>query len=175
MGIVEANDPDAATVNDNGTLWSVDEDIPIENAKFCMFEIEVPTKYLTKFCVCPCLHVDKVAKAAKKNHVEVQYRKLSDTEQKEFDQAKGKELGCWIETSSIEPILRDRIHPSRIMSRWILTWKTDPSSPKGRKAKARLVVRGFEDPNAATVSTESPTTHDHSSGSQQPPVNTAKL
>ena len=33
----------------------------------------------------------------------------------------------------------------------------DPASPQGRKAKARLVVRGFEDPDASTVSAESPT------------------
>lgn len=102
-------------------------------------------------------NVDKqLAQVAKKNHVEIQYRNLSPTEKIEFD--KQKELGCWVETSSIEPILRDRIHPSRIMSpRWILTWKMDPTAPQGRKAKARLVVRGFEDPDAATVCTESPT------------------
>ena len=158
VSIVEANDTNATTVEDHGKLWSAVEDIPIENANFCMFEIEVSAKYLTDFCVCPCLHADKIATAAKRNHVEVQHKKLNPNEQKEFDQAKGTELGCWIETSSIEPILRDRIHPSRIMSsRWILTWKTDPSAPSGRKAKARLVVRGFEDPDAASVSTESPT------------------
>ena len=79
------------------------------------------------------------------------------SEKIEFDQAKGKEIGCWVETSaidSIEPILRDRIHPSRIMSS---RWKMEPSTPKGRKATARSVVRGFEDPDAATVCTESPT------------------
>ena len=156
--IVEANDPEADPVQDNGTLWSVAEDASIIDANFCSFEIDIPAKYLTEFCMSPSLHVDKVAKAAKKNHVEVQYKTLSPAEKKEFDQAKDKELGCWIETSSIEPILKDRIHPSRIMSsRWILTWKMDPASPQGRKAKARLVVRGFEDPDASTVNTESPT------------------
>ena len=158
VSIVEANDTNAVTVPDNGTLWPCIENIPIENANFCMFEFDVPAKYLSAFCTDPCLHAEQMVQAAKKNHVEVVYKHLSPTEKEEFDQAKGKELGCWIETSSIEPILRDKIHPSRIMSsRWILTWKVDPSSPQGRKAKARLVVRGFEGPDAASVSTESPT------------------
>ena len=156
--IVEANDPEALTVKDNGTLWPQTEDISIADANFCMFEFEVPCHVLSAFCESPCLHADRIAQAAKKNHVEIQYRNLNQAEKAEFDQAKSKELGCWVETSSIEPILKDRIHPSRIMSsRWILTWKLDPTHPQGRKAKARLVVRGFEDPDAASVCTESPT------------------
>ena len=42
-------------------------------------------------------------------------------------------------------------------SRWILTWKEDPTSEDGRKAKARLVVRGYEDPELDSVNTDSPT------------------
>ena len=44
--------------------------------------------------------------------------------------------------------MRDRIRPSRILSsRWILTWKEDASQLGGRKAKARLVVKNYEDPD----------------------------
>ena len=42
-------------------------------------------------------------------------------------------------------------------SRWILTWKDDPSSTTGRKAKARLVVKGFQDPDIGTLCSDSPT------------------
>lgn len=42
-------------------------------------------------------------------------------------------------------------------SKWVLTWKEDPTSPSGRKPKARLVIRGFQDPEVGLVSTESPT------------------
>ena len=39
--------------------------------------------------------------------------------------------------------------------RWIYTWKsadvTSPASPDGKKAKARLVVLGFEDPDLDKV------------------------
>ena len=107
VSIVEANDPNAVTVQDNGTLWPCTENIPIENANVCMFEFDVPTKYLSAFCTDPCLHAEQMVQAAKKNHVEVVYKHLSPSERAEFDQAKNKELGCWIETSSIEPILRD--------------------------------------------------------------------
>lgn len=58
----------------------------------------------------------------------------------------------------MEPLLRDKIHPDRIMSsKWVLTWKEDASQPSGRKPKARLVIRGFQDPEVGLASTESPT------------------
>ena len=54
--------------------------------------------------------------------------------------------------------MRDKIHPSRIMaSRWILTWKEDPNAPNGKKAKARLVVKGFQDPDIGVLCSDSPT------------------
>ena len=97
-------------------------------------------------------------RAAKKTHTEVQYKHLSAAEKKQFDEAKKRELKCWIETETVEPLLRHKIHPSRIMSsKWVLTWKEDHSSPSGRKPKARLVIRGFQDPEVGIVSTESPT------------------
>ena len=42
-------------------------------------------------------------------------------------------------------------------SRWILTYKSDPTSPSGHKHKARLVVRGYQDPEIDQVNTDSPT------------------
>ena len=54
--------------------------------------------------------------------------------------------------------MRDKIHPSRILSsRWILTWKEDANMPNGRKAKARLVVKGFQDPDIGSLNSDSPT------------------
>ena len=41
-------------------------------------------------------------------------------------------------------------------SRWILTWKEDDNEPTGRRPKARLVVRGYQDPEIDQVSTDSP-------------------
>ena len=134
------------------------ESSEIAEAHFCSFEFVVPMKMLEKFCKNPCLHAEAMNRAAKKSHTEVNYRNLTESERKQFDEAKRKELKCWIETSTVEPILRHKIHPSRIMSsKWVLTWKEDQTSSTGRKPKARLVIRGFQDPEVGIVSTESPT------------------
>ena len=52
------------------------------------------------------------------------------------------------------------IDPRQIMkSRWILTWKPtgNPHNPSEVKAKARLVILGFQDPRLGEVRTDSPT------------------
>ena len=41
--------------------------------------------------------------------------------------------------------------------RFVLTWKKDPEEPSGKKAKARLVVLGFQDPHLGKENTCSPT------------------
>ena len=41
--------------------------------------------------------------------------------------------------------------------RFVLTWKVDPSSALGKKAKARLVVLGFQDPHLGQEETLAPT------------------
>ena len=144
-------------VSDRGTLWS-DESLERAEAQFCSFDFVAPVKTLEKFCKNPCFHAEALNRAAKKTHTEVHYRQLTKQEQQEFDQAKKKELKCWIETNTVEPLLRNKIHPTRIMtSKWVLTWKEDHTSPTGRKPKARLLIRVFQDPDVGVVSTESPT------------------
>ena len=44
---------------------------------------------------------------------------------------------------------------------WVLTWKVIPGQEK-RNAKARLVVRGFQDPDLQTLRAEAPTLARHS-------------
>ena len=44
--------------------------------------------------------------------------------------------------------------------RFVLSWKVisdEDGKPQGRKPKARLIVRGFQDPGLLEVSRESPT------------------
>ena len=154
---IEAVDRAAEGIDDKGTLWS-DESSEVADAQFCSLELVVPVKTLEKFMRNPCYQAEVMNKAAKKTHTEVQYRNRTEEEKRQFDEAKRKELKCWIETSTVEPLLRNKIHPSRIMtSKWVLTWKEDHQSPGGRKPKARLVIRGFQDPEVGLVSTESPT------------------
>ena len=155
---VENENSECIAVEDDGTLWSKCLEENIAQSNFCMFEFTAPVQQVERFCQNPCLFAKQLTKPAKKTHTEVRYSQLTEEEKKQFDEAKLKEMKCWLETDAVKPLLKSRIHPSKIMSsRWILTWKVDPTVPGGRKPKARIVVRGFEDPDLASVSTESPT------------------
>ena len=111
---------------------------PVETAfNACSFEFEMPKQQLLKCIKNPVMHETYLTSAAKKSHAEVKYHQLSPKEQELFNEAKTKELKCWLETSTVKRILKDRIHPSRIMSsRWVLTWKTDETSPLGHKSQS---------------------------------------
>ena len=48
--------------------------------------------------------------------------------------------------------------PHRAMDpRWARTWKPDDSKPSGRRAKARLIIKGFTDPDLLDIESLSPT------------------
>ena len=48
--------------------------------------------------------------------------------------------------------------PDRAMdTRWARTWKPDDSKPSGRRAKARLIIKGFTDPDLLDIESHSPT------------------
>ena len=50
------------------------------------------------------------------------------------------------------------VDPKDIMKmRFVLTWKKDPDAPGGVKAKARLVILGFQDPWLGKEKTSAPT------------------
>ena len=153
--IIEPGEDGIYLQGDSETIW----DKPVETAfNACSFEFEMPKQQLMKCIKNPMIHETYLTSAAKKSHAEVKYHQLNPKEQELFNEAKNKELKCWLETSTVKRILKDRIHPSRIMtSRWVLTWKTDETSTLGHKAKARLVVRGYQDPELHQVDTDSPT------------------
>lgn len=90
---------------------------------------------------------------------------LGAHDRKLFEEAKTKEVDSWLSTSTVCRILRHQVPAENILRcRWILTWKeadepevskTAPSSRQ--KAKARLVVLGFEDPMVDQIPRDSPT------------------
>ena len=102
-----------------------------------------------------------VASVGKRTRAEVCVKDLTWDEKLQFEKAKDAELNCWIQTSALKPILRRQLNPEQILkSRWILTWKNlheEDSSKPQRKAKARLVVLGFQDPKLCEVARDSPT------------------
>ena len=99
-----------------------------------------------------------VAAAGKRARVEVRLKELSAHEREVFAEAKQKELNCWVYTSAIQRILRTKLNPEQILkSRWVLAWKASDNPSDPRKAKARLVVLGYQDPKLTEVARDSPT------------------
>ena len=155
-----------ATITENG----VQSDILLEDvgsywpnsdqfeAACASFSFDVQQQQFQRFLRKPEEYLDCLVAAAKKSRNEISYSDLNQEEKKLFQAAKTKELQCWLDTKTVKAILRDKIHPSRILSsRWILTWKEDLNAPSGRKAKARLVVKGFQDPDIDVLNSDSPT------------------
>ena len=99
-----------------------------------------------------------VAAVSKRTRAEVKVRDLSEHDKKLFDAAKSREIQCWIQTSAVRAMLRTRLNPEQILkSRWVLTWKSPEEGQEQRRAKARLVVLGFQDPKLADVVRDAPT------------------
>ena len=99
-----------------------------------------------------------VATAGKRARAEVCLKDLTPQEVSLFEVAKEKEISCWIQTSAIRAILRRKLNPEQILkSRWILTWKPPEEGQSHPKAKARLVVLGFQDPKLVEVMRDAPT------------------
>ena len=106
--------------------------------------------------------------AARRQRAEVKLSQISPAEQEEFRKAKDKEIGNWLKTNTVEKILRNKLSPEQILRcRWILTWKPlesqdiDAKSNKTHKAKARLVVLGYLDPQITEIPRDAPTLGRH--------------
>ena len=98
------------------------------------------------------------ATAFKKRAVEVSERRLTDEEKLLFGQAKAIEVSNFLSARAFEAI-PSPIKVSRedaVRMRWILTWKQKEDG--GRKAKARAVLLGYQDPKYEQRATMSPTT-----------------
>jgi len=88
----------------------------------------------------------------RKRRVEVCERKLSDKDRALFREAKRLELQSWLEHKVFEIVARKGVDMRRAMrARWVLTWKAVG------KAKARLCVLGFQDPDLTEMERDSPT------------------
>ena len=103
-----------------------------------------------------------LASESRKKKVEVKLRELTVKDQRRFAAAKNKEVNAWISHKTVRRVAGGKIPERNIMRcRWIYTWKTaDANSAEaadGRKAKARLVVLGFEDPDIDVIHNDAPT------------------
>ncbi len=102
-----------------------------------------------------------VLNAKVKKNSEVILRKLGKTEQQEFEEAMQKEVDSFISSEAVRICTSHGIPSERIMQmRWVLTWKPicdEQGIQEGQKAKARLIVKGFQDPRLLHLPRESPT------------------
>ena len=103
-------------------------------------------------------HYVCLATEERKKRVEVNLRDLSREEQEQFRLAKAKEVGAWIDHGTVRRIAAGTLDDRQIMRcRWILTWKSPEKEGGPKRAKARLVVLGFEDPDLDRIPNDAPT------------------
>lgn len=101
----------------------------------------------------------------RRKRVEVKLKDLGEEDQLRFAVAKDKELRAWLKHRTIRKASGGKIPEWAIMRcRWLLTWKpasgTEPpgdANSEGLKAKARLIVIGYEDPDLDSIANDAPT------------------
>ena len=101
----------------------------------------------------------------RKKRVEVKLKDLGEEDQLRFAAAKDKELKAWLSHKTVQKVAQGKIPDNAIMRcRWLLSWKgasgDEPPGElalNGKRAKARLVVIGYEDPDIDSVKNDAPT------------------
>ena len=90
---------------------------------------------------------------------EVTYHRLLPGQQLQFDEAKTKELSQVFAVDAVSRLSQEEelnLKPERLLRmRWVLIWKYTDGGDK--KAKARLVIMGYQHPELTSVPTAAPT------------------
>ena len=132
-------------------------------------ELEFQQTQLEEMCMTPEKPSQEeflmLATSTKKQRTEVKLSTLSPAERQEFDAAKTKEINNWLQTGTVARMFRHELSPEQILRcRWLYVWKPiecpkeqKENGGKTRKAKARLVVLGYMDPQLETIPRDSPT------------------
>ena len=77
---------------------------------------------------------------------------MTESDRKLFRKPKELELQSWLDHRVFDLVKKKFVDQERVMrARWVLTWKSTG------KAKARLCVLGFQDPDLTEVPRDSPT------------------
>ena len=94
---------------------------------------------------------------------EARERDMSLEEKELMIQAKQKELQSFFSNHVWEFAELGKQHRDRMVTaRWVLTWKPPEEGSLQRRAKARLVLRGYEDPDVFDLNKTSPTANKNS-------------
>ncbi|CAJ1422108.1 unnamed protein product [Effrenium voratum] len=131
--ILEATDPENVA---NGYFVELEMDMP-ENRKQWKLLQNAPEAF----------YVKKIRGA------EVNVNQLTEQKKKEFDEAKEAEISQWLRNEAVRRASTEVDSARCIRMRWVLTLK------ETGKAKARIVLLGYEDPDAhtGTITSASPT------------------
>ena len=164
---VEQLEADAALESGSIDVFSALQQVDDEVIQIC-FDLELSTNRQRKM-----LERQPVLFLAKKlNGAEVQVQRLSEYDRSLFQRAKTKEVTSFLKNEAVRKCLSDeevrRAYDSNriIRARWVLTWKCTPpdeieqakheaandpetvlSKDGSRKAKARIVLLGFQHPS----------------------------
>ena len=88
---------------------------------------------------------------------EANEKTMTVAEREQMVAAKVKELTSFFDNQVWDFVEVGKIKPERVVTaRWVLTWKTDQDTGL-QKAKARLVLKGFQDPDIMTMEKTAPT------------------
>ena len=131
---------------------------------------EMPPAYPSKQRKCddeePVMITDTAYFLKTPSRTEVRMKDLDKEEKAEFLQAKEKEWKGMVQSGAVrvlsgeetERVLASKAEYERIMeSRFLDTKKPDDSQKRGWKAKSRLIVKGFTDPDLLDLETYAPT------------------
>ena len=100
-------------IEDQETHW---RDPDQHSAACASFEFDIQDQQFRRFLQKPGEYLECLVAAANKSRNEICYSNLSAEEKVLFQKAKQKELHCWLDTNTVKAIMRDKIHPSRIMA-----------------------------------------------------------
>eukprot|EP00435_Cladocopium_sp_Y103_P022581 s1765_g5.t1 len=124
-----------------------------------LLEHEFETQAATLLCDHPTIFEEIfVATGDRKKRIEVDYRRLSGSDQRLFDAAKNKEVKAWLDHGTVKRLAKGTLSQEQVMRcRWLLTWKDPAPGSTERRAKARLIILGFEDPGIGVIPNDAPT------------------
>ena len=145
VGSREAHPPDSEEGEESFLAVEISVEIPESRRGFKKF-LNNPAAFLCQ--------------KLKKKQVEVSERQLTPDQREEFRKAKDVEVRNFVGSECFKAWKGDMADESEILGmRWLLTWKYDEKYQEsgGRKAKARAVILGYQDPSYASRESSAPT------------------
>eukprot|EP00435_Cladocopium_sp_Y103_P018919 s1103_g4.t1 len=159
--------PDGPVESEDPILFGDDVSMFAGDSCCQLWELEIPVESSEELALFASGSADEsvlLVSNAKKKRVEVRLSELSSADQLRMAVAKHKEIGAWLRHATVRKAAKGKIPEDAIMRcRWLLTWKSASPDDKpedvsdGKRAKARLIVVGYEDPGVGVVQNDSPT------------------